>query len=255
MKTNKICYLGDGDICGPAAYLAGIMTHFGVEYDRVDSDASPAADFLEKEYAAYVLSDYPAQNFSQEQLAHLAQAVRNGSGLAMFGGWESYHGRLGEYHETILADVLPVVMEQTDDRRNFAQQLFVVPARGAEKHPIIDALPWGTPPGIGGFNLFSPKAGAETILEAIQFHVKQTDGAFSFQEGMRFPLLVGGDYGSGRVLALATDVAPHWVGGFVDWGTTRVVQEIPGADFIDVGADYATFFRNVLLYIVEPKRD
>ena len=45
--------------------------------------------------------------------------------------------------------------------------------------------------------------------------------------------------------ALATDVAPHWVGGFVDWGKERVVADV-GDDFIDVGNWYARFFRQLL---------
>ena len=41
MNTEKILYLGDDNIRQAAAYLAGIMTHYGIPFDRVDSDASP----------------------------------------------------------------------------------------------------------------------------------------------------------------------------------------------------------------------
>jgi hypothetical protein len=46
---------------------------------------------------------------------------------------------------------------------------------------------------------------------------------------------------------LATDVAPHWVGGFVDWGDQRVAQAVAN-DGIEVGNWYARFFRNLLVW-------
>ena len=56
-----------------------------------------------------------------------------------------------------------------------------------------------------------------------------------------------GEHGRGRTAALATDVAPHWVGGLVDWGDQRVVQDVGGGS-IDVGNWYARFFRNLLVW-------
>lgn len=248
MKTSKICYLGDNTVLGAAAYLAGIMTHFEIPYDHIDSEVSPGPEFLETQYAAYILSDYPAKNLSEAQYAHLAQTVSDGAGLIMFGGWESYFGRLGEYHTTILKEILPVEMLSADDRRNYAQPVLVVPADGAENHPILAGLPWQTPPGVGGFNEFRPKKNAEVILEAVRFGVKQERQYFQFEIQAKTPLLVAGTYGKGRTVALGTDVAPHWVGGFVDWGVPRVTQDVPGGDFVDIGGDYAKFFRNILLF-------
>jgi uncharacterized membrane protein len=72
-------------------------------------------------------------------------------------------------------------------------------------------------------------------------------GDFTFSPGAESPLLVVGEHGRGRTAALATDVAPHWVGGLVDWGDQRVVQQV-GAGFIDVGNWYARFFRNLLVW-------
>ena len=62
------------------------------------------------------------------------------------------------------------------------------------------------------------------------------------------PLLIVGRHGRGRTAALATDVAPHWVGGLVDRGQQRVVQDVPGGFTIDVGDCYARFFRNLLVW-------
>ena len=67
---------------------------------------------------------------------------------------------------------------------------------------------------------------------------------FRFTRGEESPLLVVGQHGRGRVAALATDVAPHWVGGLVDWGDRRITQEVAGG-FVEIGNWYAQFFRNL----------
>ena len=241
---NRVCYLGDDDFSGAAIYLAGIMAHCGLPYDHVPSPQSPPASFETLQYALYVLSDYPAARLRESQLRHIADCVRRGSGLAMFGGWESFHGRLGEYHRTPLAAVLPVQMAGQDDRRNCAQPCLV---HQVAEHPILDGLPWETPPGIGGFNAFTPKPEGNTLLESIRFGVDCRGGEYRFTPGERAPLLVVGRYGEGRTAALATDVAPHWVGGLVDWGDRRVVQDVEGS-FVDIGNWYAQFFRNLLTW-------
>ena len=121
---ERICYLGDDHLGGAAAYLAGIMTHFGLPFDHVASSESPPADMLTETYRLYVLSDYPAGRFQLGRMDDLAGRVRDGSGLLMIGGWESFHGRAGEYHGTRLADVLPVEMLDADDRRNCASPVW-----------------------------------------------------------------------------------------------------------------------------------
>ncbi len=240
---NDICYLGDDSINGPAAYLCGIMTHFNLTFDRVDSTDSPSEAFCKTPYKLYVISDYPRARFSDNQLEYAAEAVKNGAGLIMFGGWESYFGRLGEYHRTILKEVLPVIMETKDDRRNYSQPCVIVPR---SEHPITAGLPWDTPPCIGGFNAFTPKPESQVIMEIHRFAIHQRQAHYAFSATEILPLLVLGKYGKGNVAALATDVAPHWVGGFVDWGTSRCIQNLPNGGFIDVGADYARFFKQLL---------
>ncbi|MDO5113483.1 MAG: glutamine amidotransferase, partial [Planctomycetia bacterium] len=245
---KKVAYLGDGSVTGAAAYLAGVLTHFDIPYDRVDSDRAPSENFWKTDYAAYLFSDYPAEHLHAEDFQTLLQKVHAGAGLVMLGGWESFHGRLGEYHQTPLAEALPVKMLAEDDRRNVSQPLLVVPAENCENHPILQGLPWNTPPGIGGFNAFLPKETSETVLEGVRFQVDYRQNQFTFQMKEHLPLLVTGKYGEGRTAALATDVAPHWVGGWVDWGKNRLVQDVPGGDFIDVGEDYARFFRNLVVW-------
>jgi uncharacterized membrane protein len=166
----------------------------------------------------------------------------------MFGGWESFHGRLGEYHASPLAEVLPVEMCNGDDRRNCAQPCLI---NKVADHPILEGVPWETPPTIGGWNALVAKPGTQTLLTSVPFSVRRTGGDFQFHRGEESPLLVVGRHGRGRTVALATDVAPHWVGGFVDWGDRRVVQDVAGG-FIEVGNWYARFFHNLLVWAGQP---
>ncbi len=263
----KICYLGDDNFQGAAAYLGGIMLHFGLEFDYVPSSEAPPASFAATPYALYVVSDYPAATFGRAAMSHVAECVEQGAGLAMLGGWESFFGRLGEYHASPLAEVLPVVMQQSDDRRNSAQPCLI--DKKAD-HPILEGLPWNQPPGIGGYNAITPKPDATTLLTAVRFAVRRIPRGtaevvvkslsnpldvppitasvpFILTRSEEVPLLVVGRHGRGRVAALATDVAPHWVGGLVDWGDRRITQEVAGG-FVEIGNWYAQFFHNLLVW-------
>jgi len=241
---GRICYLGDDNLQGEAAYLGGIMLHYGLAFDHIPSDQPPPVDFTETPYALYVVSDYYAAKFGQAAMLHVARCVEQGAGLVMLGGWVSYFGQLGEYHASPLADVLPVIMETADDRRNADQPCLI---RKLAEHPILEGLPWDAPPGIGGYNALAAKPGATQLLSCVRFSVRCDGGRFAFTPGAEAPLLVVGTHGSGRTAALATDVAPHWVGGWVDWGTPRVTQPVAGG-FIEVGCHYARFFRNLLMW-------
>ena len=247
---GRVCYLGDDDLGGAAGYLAGVMAHFGIPFDHVPSPQSPGEEFARQTYAAYVVSDYPAARWSAAQLDRVVNDVRGGAGLAMLGGWESFHGQLGQYHQSPLAEVLPVVMASADDRRNCAQPCLV--DRRAE-HPIVAGLPWETPPGIGGYNAFLPKPGAKVLLAGVPFSVRKGEAGFQFTRGADVPVLVVGEYGRGRTAALANDVAPHWVGGWVDWGDARVCQAI-GSGSIEVGNWYARFFCNLITWLANDTR-
>lgn len=278
---NRVCYLGDYELTGAAIYLAGIMSHFGIDYDHVASTESPDDDFQSKCYALYVISDYPCARFRDGDLEHIVRCVHeNGSGLLMLGGWESYHGKIGEYNQTVLAPVLPVIMLDRDDRRCSANGVFVTPC---DEHEITAGLPWGTPPTIVGYNEFSAKPEARTLLEGTRFDFHflgkyaekgleadscsvspegacseqvtvqlSDDTAMTLRPAERFPMLVVGQFGLGRMAAMATDVAPHWVGGLVDWGPNRLTEPVAD-DGIEVGDSYATLFARLVKWTANMK--
>ena len=115
-------------------------------------------------------------------------------------------------------------------------------------HAILAGLPWDQPPGDRRHQRSGGQAGGRNVVGRGAVSPFAAPGEqFQFAPGGSAPLLVVGRHGRGRTAALATDVAPHWVGGFVDWGDRRVVQEV-GGGLIEVGNWYARFFRNLLVW-------
>lgn len=243
--NKKILYLGDTTLQTAAAYLAGVMVAHNIEFDYLNSSDKFTDELAEKDYGCIIISDYPSANFTSDQLASIAKKVKNGMGLLMIGGWESFTGPKIEYTNTILAEVLPVIMQPSDDRVNSYGPCLV---EKVAEHPIIASLPFeSNTPGIGGFNRFIAKDAGEVILQSRMHNASFQNGSFEFNPiAQPDTLLVTGAYGQGRVCAMATDVAPHWVGGLVDWGDSRVAAQAPGAESIEVGNWYAELFANMI---------
>jgi uncharacterized membrane protein len=110
-------------------------------------------------------------------------------------------------------------------------------------------LPWALrPPTVGGYNRIKPKRGSQTVLQVQRFAAACRGGKFTITPKARDAMLVVGRYGHGRTAALATDLAPHWVGGLVDWGTKRVTAQADGSWAIEVGNLYAAFIRNLVAW-------
>ena len=241
---SDVLYCGDTSIGGAAAYLAGLMTSWSWDFDYIASDQS-CENVVGKSHRLYVFSDYPAAMLTAEQHDLISQNVAAGAGLLMIGGWESFHGLGGNWDETRLAEALPVEISNTDDRVNADSPVMVQVCDAT--HATAQSLPWQErPPLIGGFNRFAAKPSARVVLQAVRFGVRLQDGLFRFQSSTRDPLLVVGQHKSGRTAALATDVAPHWVGPLVDWGDNRVTGQAAGSWQIEVGDLYAQFFKQLL---------
>ncbi len=244
--TVSVLYLGDTNLQGAAAYLAGLIHHAGWSFDYVPSHVPAEAALFDSPRSLLVLSDYPAACLSPPLQQRLVQAVEAGTGLLMLGGWESYHGCGGDWDQTAVAAALPVEIGSVDDRVNCDQPALV---RCVLDHPVVRGLPWDTrPPCIGGFNRIRPKAQAQVILETQRFRAVRDGEDVRFELAGCDPLLVVGGFGRGRVAALATDVAPHWVGGLIDWGAGRVTSQAPGAETIEVGDLYARFFCQLMAW-------
>lgn len=248
VAPKPVLYLGDTSLSTAAGYLAGLMSHDRVGYDYLPSDRSVNGE-TDSPRALYIVSDYPARMMGDDVQRRIVAQVTAGAGLLMIGGWESFHGQNGHWNGTPLGNILPVTIEQKDDRVNCDQPAVVVKTMD---HPIVSDLPWDDrPPTIGGFNRITPKADAQVLLEVQRFSARRqgSNGQthWQFQPTDRHPVLVIGQHGKGRTAALATDIAPHWVGGLVDWGKgPRVVAEAPHGWEIEVGSCYARFIHNLV---------
>lgn len=243
--SKSILYLGDTTLKGAGSYLAGVMSHHNISFDYLPSDQQFGDTLLNNKYQAVIISDYPAENFSTEQINTIVEQVTAGLGLLMIGGWGSFTGAKGQYTDTKLSRVLPVIMQSKDDRVNcFAPCL----AEKMKEHEILGSLPFEeNTPSINGFNRLKSKPDSNTILLARRFKASYVNGNFTVTSlEDPDPLLVVSSYKQGRVCAFATDVAPHWVGGLVDWGNSRVKARGPGANPIEVGNWYAALLANMI---------
>lgn len=256
--TRSILYCGDTDQNGAAAYLSGLMASWKWKFEYLPSHVPMSVSVLQSSHSLLILSDYPASLFDDECQRAALQKIEQGCGLLMIGGWESFHGHGGNWDGTLLGSVLPVQIASSDDRMNFDQSAFLVPVGD---HEVTSGLPWRwRPPAIGGMNRVIARPSATVLLKAQSVSVSVNDlagddaGSASellFSPAEVFPALVVGQCGQGRTAAFLSDVAPHWVGGFVDWGSERVTGQAVNAGAIEVGSDYAQFWKQLLQWCME----
>ena len=190
-----------------------------VDYLRIDPqrpETRPAdMDELFKpgKYDVYILGDLDVKAFAGNELKDLAEAVGNGAGLIMIGGFHSFGP--GGYASSPLAAVLPVRMD-ANERQSFGGKLRtdvhlrppgpvrMVPTQLGLRHfalmlagnRVQNAAFWATLPPLDGANKFTRlKPAAIVLAEAA---------------GRNAPLLVAHNYGDGRVMAFAGDSTWHW---------------------------------------------
>jgi uncharacterized membrane protein len=258
-----ILYCGDTNLEGAASYLAGLMTHFGWRFDYVPSHVPMTREMIERSHSLLILSDYPAAQFDDELQEIALKQVEAGMGLLMIGGWESFCGSGGNWGDAPLANALPVEIGDADDRINFPQPTVLStccldvseeesPEDFQVQHHILGGLPWDeAPPTIGGLNSVDIKSSAWPLLDATSFRFWYDEAKVEWCKEIAFTYrgLVVGRHGSGRTAAFTSDVAPHWVGGFVDWGPERVKAQAAGASAIEVGSHYAQFWKQLLSWV------
>ena len=248
ITSRLVLFAGDTLLDGPACYLAGVMTHFGIDFDYIPSDEPIAPALMASQYGLYILSDYPSHQLATFDYARILNDVKIGSGLLMVGGWESFHGLAGEYHKTPIADALPVEMLDRDDRVN--SPVPWVPVKRAD-HPAVADLPWQTPPVIGGFCRIKTRPDANEILSAVKLDINVNPaGEITTAPGESTPLLVTGTHGQGRTAAVACDFAPHWVATMVDWGDARIHAHARDSEEIEVGNWYVQFIGQLLHWLL-----
>ncbi len=130
----------------------------------------------------------------------LKEWVHGGGGLAMIGGYLSFSGIDGKarFQRTAVADVLPVVMDDGDDRVELPQG--ITPTVESPDHPVLAGID-GAWPHFLGYNRLRPSPDGEVVARA---------GEDVF--------VAVGEFGRGRSAAFASDCGPHWgPPAFVEW--------------------------------------
>ncbi len=229
-----VLYL-EGDRCSPK-YVVAALEGAAIQWR---APQRPPPEYAE--YDAVILSDYPASTLGPRAAQAIAAAVHEGLGLLMVGGWSSF-GR-GGYARSPLAEVLPVEVEDGDDRH--ASPSGCYPWK-LEEHPILGGLDWSRPPVLCGYNRLVPKPAAEVVLEAREAALTP-EGPHVARRGA--PLLVLGGHGQGRVVAFAGDLAPHWSGGLTDWGESTVA----GPEGEEVGSAYVALLAQMIRWAARPR--
>ncbi|HEY0192433.1 MAG TPA: glutamine amidotransferase [Kofleriaceae bacterium] len=181
------------------------------------------------EYLPYGIGDY---------LENIRSYVEGGGGLAMLGGAASFSS--GGYYGTPVAAALPVELfgpYETGplvDTQKFTPQLtdagLLHPVSSLRYLPDDNAKLWKQLPQLEGVNLI---AGAKPDATVLAVHPR-----LRTRSGKPMPVIVAGEYGKGRSLAVTTDTLWRW--GFV-------AAARPGDD----GRAYTKLWENAMRWLIQ----
>lgn len=144
------------------------------------------------------------------RLLAIRDYVAAGGGFVMIGGYLTFQGidAKGQYHGSVIEELLPVSLKATDDRAERPQG--VTPMVNNADHPIVAGLgsEW---PQLLGYNQVNMKANGELVVSV------END-----------PLIASRSFGQGRSVAFTSDCAPHWAPEtFVTWpGYSKLWNQI-----------------------------
>lgn len=179
-------------------------SHIAANDFPVDAEALAAFDVV-------ILSDIGANTLllpdrtairserTPNRLSLIADFVREGGGLLMVGGYLTFQGihAKGNYKDTPVEDVLPIVLQATDDRSEQPQGVF--PDIERPDHPIVSGLSeW---PHFLGYNKSTIKPDADLVARLGEH-----------------PFIAARSVGKGRSAIFSSDCGPHWgPPEFVGW--------------------------------------
>lgn len=190
-----------------ATYLLSCLKDRGVEIDYMPAHtvqmSFPKTVKELEQYDVIVISDIGANTFLLQNdtfynmkilpnaLELIKQYVAEGGGLLMIGGYLSFMGieAKANYKNTVLAEVLPVIMLDGDDRVEKPEGVFATSVNSS--HTAVKGFSeW---PLFLGYNKVSAKENAEVILNIDED-----------------PLLIFGQYMKGKTSCFMSDCSPHW---------------------------------------------
>jgi uncharacterized membrane protein len=185
-----------------------------VDYLSLSANTKPGKlieRFEKGEYQVFILGDVDSSRFTAGELKSLSEAVQNGAGLLLLGGFHSFGP--GGYAETELAKIIPIEMSRLDRQKpnspvrkdlHLPGPVKIRPSQLGRSHyltQLTDELKkdepfWAQLPALSGANRFGrTKPGSLVLLKT--------------EKGE--PLLVTSQYGNGRVAAWAADTTWRWV--------------------------------------------
>ncbi len=178
-------------------------------------------------YRALILGSVEAAAFTADQLRMIAEfAGTRGGGILLLGGRRSFGE--GAWHDTPLADVSPLRLDQPRDT-GFFRVLAVQPSAVGRDHPVTQ-LAWDSLPPVTAVNrVGSLKPGATALLSGRDTVGRGEQPVLAFQR-----------YGRGRVMALPVQDTWHW----------QMAAEIAVDD-----QKYETFWRQLLRWLADETPD
>ncbi len=199
-------------------HILAVLKHSGVDVDHSPVDVEPKDQpkFTPSTYDAIVIRK-GYSTIGDGLATQIRDAVRQGTGLLMTGGWSTYTGRnidevfSGGYKGTPIEDALPVSLLSTDDRVN-ETLYFITNDRRSYRKIFGNDMP-DYDKAACGCNETVPKKGSTVVLSGVQAQYTDRKVAFS----ATYPILVTGVYGKGKTAAFTSDLSPHWAGNIVDW--------------------------------------
>jgi uncharacterized membrane protein len=181
------------------------------------------------EYRSQLIGDY---------LENIRAYVESGGGIAMLGGPMAFSS--AGYHGTPVAAALPVELIPPWDRGALVDTERFAPVLTAagRAHPVTalrhgatdNAAAWKALPDLEGVNLVLDARPGTTVLAS---HPK-----LRTRSGKPMPVIVAGEYGKGRSLAVTTDTLWRW--GFV-------AASRPGDD----GRRYQELWENAIRWLIQ----
>ncbi len=240
----KLLFAGE-TIGGSANYYMGVLNSMKARVTHVPSSNALRPSDISASHDAFILSDFSRENMSAAAEKKIAERVARGAGLMMIGGWGSFSGPFGRWRGSLIETLLPVRCAKGDDRVNYPQGAYPVLRR---KHAIVSGLSWKRPPMFCGLNRFSAKPQSVTVLEARPVEAR-AQSALRLQFARAVPFLVVHSDPKIRTAALATDLAPHWCGGLVDWGAKRFKLRVNSRIRVEVGSGYVRFISGMVRWL------
>ena len=244
----RVLYAGDGQKHGAAKYLLSVLEFLKVNYVYVPSSEILTPVHLKFHFDIVIFSDYRHDRLPIESEDSLLRMISGGTGFMMIGGWSSFRGLSGHWNHSKIEKLLPVVCLKKDDRWNFSSGAAVQIKKGSQK--VFSKSLFQDSPVICGLNEVIPKKESRTLLTAKPLKiVSSKSGKAAAKISLaEYPLLVIHSDPKKKIAALTTDLAPHWCGGLIDWGTKREKLDFEGI-YIELGNKYIEFISSLLKWL------